>query len=587
MRTFLKSLVGIGGVAMACLLLSPAAHAACADPTPTAHSLGTAFTGLPEAEFSGVVFVLPTPSINNGGALFFCKATGDPSANGDCSSIAGTGSDGRVMVNGDWSAPGVVPVGPGCPSTGSLGADPNVAFGTSIRDEGLESHTGLYVLSSVGFEYSQGWWLFDLAQIDGTGNLIDVGASTIPRPNVSSLVPPVPVAGALQVNLGWDSPVLRDDCTPQNPLGSCTDAPARAAALSGINIYKITSSCATPPTSSRVINWGAPIATLPASATSYSDNFTFDPASCYYYALGLSAGGHVGAVSGHSTVGSGDRDGDTIPDATDNCPDNANTDQANGDSDFPGDVCDNCPTTDNGGQEDGDGDGDGDVCDNCASVPNSDQANNDSDSLGDSCDNCDNATNENQSDTDTDGFGDACDNCADISNSNQADADTDNVGDVCDNCPSNANTNQADIDSDTFGDACDNCATDFNPDQSDVDDDDFGDICDTCPTIFNPTQDPAACVQAVTDLVMTNVGRAGQLSWKTTTETTIDYFNVIHIEKNKRVQANPTPIPCTACEDGRSGTYFFNVSRHQSATKWFVEIVNTDGSVQTFGPAAH
>jgi hypothetical protein len=93
-------------------------------------------------------------------------------------------------------------------------------------------------------------------------------------------------------------------------------------------------------------------------------------------------------------------------------------------------------------------------------------------------------------------------------------------------------------------------------------------------------------VQSVINLVMASSGRAGQLSWQTTTETTIDYFNVIHIEKNKRVQVNPTPIPCTACEDGRSGSYVFNVSRHQSAAKWFVEIVNTDGSVQTFGPAS-
>src|SRR5690606_36842770 len=38
-----------------------------------------------------------------------------------------------------------------------------------------------------------------------------------------------------------------------------------------------------------------------------------------------------------------DRDVDGVPDDTDNCPDDANADQANQDGDASGDVCDICP----------------------------------------------------------------------------------------------------------------------------------------------------------------------------------------------------------------------------------------------------
>ena len=57
-----------------------------------------------------------------------------------------------------------------------------------------------------------------------------------------------------------------------------------------------------------------------------------------------------------------DSDGDGVPDATDNCPNDANADQADGDGDDVGDVCDNCPNDANPNQEDGDGDGVGDAC---------------------------------------------------------------------------------------------------------------------------------------------------------------------------------------------------------------------------------
>lgn len=77
-----------------------------------------------------------------------------------------------------------------------------------------------------------------------------------------------------------------------------------------------------------------------------------------------------------------DRDLDTIPDADDNCPDDANLDQADCDGDEIGDACD--PMTDG---PDADDDDVSDACDNCPSVPNADQlAVLDDDEVGDACD---------------------------------------------------------------------------------------------------------------------------------------------------------------------------------------------------------
>ncbi len=180
----------------------------------------------------------------------------------------------------------------------------------------------------------------------------------------------------------------------------------------------------------------------------------------------------------------GDRDGDGVANRADNCPDDANPDQADADADGHGDVCDS----------DRDGDGAANAGDNCPDDANTDQADQDGDGQGDACD----------SDRDGDGDANASDNCPDAPNGDQADADGDGQGDVCDgdrdgdtvpnagdNCPDTANLGQADQDGDTLGDACDadrdgdtvsdasdNCPTVDNRDQADRDADGLGDACD-------------------------------------------------------------------------------------------------------------
>ena len=97
---------------------------------------------------------------------------------------------------------------------------------------------------------------------------------------------------------------------------------------------------------------------------------------------------------------------------SDNCPNDANADQADADGDTIGDVC----------EADSDQDGTIDDDDNCPDDANPDQADSDGDALGDLCD----------PDDDNDGVADDSDNCPLFANSGQEDFDGDGQGDVCD-----------------------------------------------------------------------------------------------------------------------------------------------------------
>ncbi len=235
----------------------------------------------------------------------------------------------------------------------------------------------------------------------------------------------------------------------------------------------------------------------------------------------LGGGCRIGPGGG---AGLGDDDNDGIINAVDNCPDDANPDQADADDDGVGDACDNCPDDSNaahdspfdcnddgdttdagegvGEQCDRDGDAFGDVCDNSPTEPNPGQGDADGDEVGNVTDNCRNVANPDQADADGDGVGDVCDNCTDDPNSSQTDADGDAVGDACDNCGTRANADQDDADEDGVGDACDNCENDPNEDQLDSDGNGVGDACegdrdgdgwpdeeDNCLDDKNPDQD--------------------------------------------------------------------------------------------------
>ena len=258
------------------------------------------------------------------------------------------------------------------------------------------------------------------------------------------------------------------------------------------------------------------------------NGYMTNPSDPNDFAVGDEVGGMLRFLS---FSGGLDSDGDGVLDGVDNCPANANADQADTDGDGLGDVCDampndfdndgvddgldNCPAVANPLQEDTDGDGIGDACDpinnlidsdndgildgvdNCLLTPNPGQEDADGDGIGDACDdsdgdgvldtldNCPATPNADQLDTDGDGIGDACDPLTD--------SDGDGVADTLDNCPATPNADQLDTDGDGIGDACDpltdsdgdgvadavdNCPATPNADQLDTDGDGIGDACD-------------------------------------------------------------------------------------------------------------
>ena len=198
------------------------------------------------------------------------------------------------------------------------------------------------------------------------------------------------------------------------------------------------------------------------------------------------------------TIMAVDRDGDSVADGQDNCPDVPNSDQSDLDGDGTGDACDNGGTEDPGPDTDADGIQDAD--DNCPLTPNPDQADLDGDGVGDACD----ATVDPPGDVDSDqdGIPDDQDNCPDVPNPDQGDLDGDGVGNACDN--SNTEGPGPDTDADGIPDADDNCPFTPNPDQTDSDGNGVGDACqssdpdtdgdgvpdsdDNCPVTFNPSQ---------------------------------------------------------------------------------------------------
>jgi len=140
-----------------------------------------------------------------------------------------------------------------------------------------------------------------------------------------------------------------------------------------------------------------------------------------------------------------DVDGDTVPNAQDNCSDTYNPGQADDDADGTGNACD--PDYD----RDGDGFKDtGEPRDNCPTQYNPDQS-----------------VNPCNVDRDGDGLQDYRDKCPDLPSFN-ADTDNDQVGNECD----------ADDDGDARNDTEDNCPLVYNPDQVDADLDDRGRECD-------------------------------------------------------------------------------------------------------------
>ncbi len=164
-----------------------------------------------------------------------------------------------------------------------------------------------------------------------------------------------------------------------------------------------------------------------------------------------------------------DTDNDDVSDDEDNCPLDANTDQA--DEDFNG-IGDACETTQS---NDSDGDGVEDALDNCPNTHNTDQADSDENGVGDACDGT-----QSSQDSDQDGVNDDLDPFP-YDDSETADSDEDGLGDNQDDFPNDA-SEQFDTDGDGVGDNSDLCPLVASATQgvnhNDADSNGIGDECD-------------------------------------------------------------------------------------------------------------
>jgi Thrombospondin type 3 repeat len=636
MKTFFKSLVAVGVVAVA-LMHAPAAHAQCSGTSEAiGHFLGTVWSNLPEASLTGRVYQVSNPAVNNGTANFICKSGTQFNGVRQCQDTAGSDSDAVVTILGDFADDGVV----GCPIVNNNGDSPVATFLTTSTGEGTVTHSGSYMLASVGFSADFVFYVEDLASptIDPTSGLpTNITATSIPKPSIA----PNFVDnhdGTASIVLNWGAAVTQDDCTT-NVLQTCCPqvgpCPKRQT-LGGYLVYVRTGACGTPPTTGSAADWAANAVVLPAdpnpkpvspaASPSTSMRVPYDPLgnTCTFIAIGLQAGGNTGgSVGAHTTLGTLDSDGDGIPDSTDNCDFTYNPDQLDRDLDPAtglarpdgiGDACDNCPLVYNPDQADTEmdavtgahtPDGVGDACDNCPATYNPGQQNSDTDKWGDACDNCPTVANNDQADGDLDKVGDACDNCLTKSNPDQSDVDHDKIGDACDNCATTYNPDQADSDKtktgvpqpDGVGDLCDNCPGTYNPDQADKDLDLKGDVCDNCPNTYNPGQEDVnnngigdVCEQVVFDeKVCFSLGQgkgSGAVLWKTSAEIDVSGFNVFVVDaRGNQIPQNTALIRCKQCTTSLGDTYTFIVPKHKSGRNIFVEMVHQNLKKDDFGPA--
>ncbi|HXU12846.1 MAG TPA: hypothetical protein VN898_12840, partial [Candidatus Binatia bacterium] len=98
--------------------------------------------------------------------------------------------------------------------------------------------------------------------------------------------------------------------------------------------------------------------------------------------------------------------------------------------------------------------------------------------------------------------------------------------------------------------------------------------------------------QSVTDIGISFSSPAGKgsgiVSWRTTAELSVRGFNVVLVDnRGNRTPLNPVLIPCQECLTGLGASYSSIVPKHKSGKGVFVEMILSDGTVRTYGPAGH
>jgi hypothetical protein len=521
---------------------------------PVRHALDSFWTGLPEATLVGFAYALGDAKVQTGQAPLLCRFAGEETSGGPCPPQAGSGSDGVIVVSGNWADPHAA----GCPNPGGVPGHPIVIAATAAADEGSPSHHGIGIVASVGYDVDYAGYMLDWAQPfgDQASDVQPLTGQNLPVPEVTGVR--ASGDGGLDVDLSWKPFQTFDDCL-QTLRPTCVDsAGRRRAVLTAYVLYSNRNSCGSPPLSSLLTSglW-SPVATLNSAMTS---THVPDPGGdCVTFAVGLALeGGYLTPiVSGNSKqvnramAGGGDDPGAKPGDKK---------------ASDPGTPKDGEKGPDSGSGQGKEGEPAGATAGSAAAESGSDAARKepcvDQDDIPDDKDNCPCATNPKQEDVDFDGVGNACDKCPVVPDPAQKDGDRDGLGDACDNCPALANKGQEDRDADGVGDACDNCPDLPNPLQEDADKDGRGD----------------ACTQAIVGARRIRGAEGRRLEWKTTHEFDLVGVDLFALdEKGKERRLRDKPIPCRACKSGAAGTYAIDLSAQEDQGTLLLRLVRSGG----------
>jgi hypothetical protein len=542
------------------------ARASCSEAKPVRHALDSYWTGLPETTLVGFAWLVGSPAVQTGQAPLLCRFFGEETSGGQCQPQAGSGSDGIVTVNGDWSDSRAA----GCPNISGEWGSPIVIAATAAADEGSPGHRGIGIVASVGYDVDAAGYLLDWAQPFGEGgnDVQPIAGQNLPVPQVDAVR--ASPDGSLEVDLRWNPFQTFDDCT-QKFRPTCVDSPGRRrAVLAAYVVYSARSSCGSPPLSGLLTSgaW-SPVATV-ASTAAPATRVPNPGSDCTWFAVGLALeGGYLTPIiSGNSrpvnAAMAGGEDPSKPPGKKPGDPADAGDKGQDGD---PGAAKGESPGGD--GTPPGDSPAGGDAAAPAAEAGAADGASErkepcvDEDDLPDDKDNCPCDTNPKQEDVDFDGVGNRCDRCPTVPDPAQKDGDRDGLGDACDNCSASANPKQEDRDADGVGDACDNCPDRANPQQEDADKDGRGD----------------ACTQAIVEARRVRGPDGRRLEWRTTHEFDLVGIDLLAVDdKGKERRLRAKPIPCRACRTGAPETYKVPISAEEDQGTLVLRLVRQDGA---------
>lgn len=373
-----------GGVILLLAFVPSHASAVCTISQPLLHALGTPGSVLQNCAepANGFAYArtIPNPILAHSSDIdIVCdQAFVATPQSAVCQSGAGTANDGYVTVNFQWGGSGGVV---GCPNpTGVAGIGRNFVH--------VVANDGSAVVLSVGYNTVLAAYVVEAAhpydQPTGAYSPLSCGAPGTRALTIEGLSS----GGGVDVTVS--APLIFTDCDPGSGgvvFGTCTEGTGPLTALG--NIYSRVAACGSMPDLSLASGWNF----VASPAPDGSANLALpdpDPNCLLLAATYTMAGEESPAVAGFDVISPGycsDSDMDGISDCEGDCSD-LDPDVFPGQTESCNGVDDDCNgfIDDDAGGLDADGDTVPNACDNCRVTPNRSQADADSDGEGDLCD---------------------------------------------------------------------------------------------------------------------------------------------------------------------------------------------------------